>query len=174
MAITLVSQHGAGTNIWNVSKVMYRDFNKVGRLPNQTFNVGDVLKSNQIGATAGSLTYHTSTIFAKFSILIFYLRFSSANRAFRLTAYFVMIFTLSYTLPMAFVVLYQCTPMAATWDERIEAQCIDIQLMCNVTGVMNALTDFTILILPIWLLWPLRIPLMRKVGVTLIMMTGGL
>ena len=99
MAITLVSQHGAGTNIWNVSKVMYRDFNKVGRLPNQTFNVGDVLKSNQIGATAGSLTYHTSTIFAKFSILIFYLRFSSANRAFRLTAYFVMIFTLSYTLP---------------------------------------------------------------------------
>lgn len=131
-------------------------------------------KSNQIGSIAGSLTYHTSTLFAKFSILTFYLRFSSANRAFRLTAYFVMLFTLGYTVPMALIFFYQCNPMARTWDERIGGTCLDITFICNVTGVMNALTDFTILVLPIWLLWPLRIPLMRKIGVTLIMMTGGL
>lgn len=85
-----------------------------------------------------------------------------------------MLVTLGYTLPMVFMFLYQCNPIPRIWDRRVEGQCIDLKFVCNITGIMNSLTDFTILVLPIWLLWPLRIPLMRKIGVMLIMMTGGL
>jgi hypothetical protein len=32
----------------------------------------------------------------------------------------------------------------------------------------------TMLLLPIWLLWPLRMPTRRKIGITAILMTGSL
>lgn len=134
----------------------------------------DLTSIQQIGSIAGSFFYHSSTLFTKFSILSFYLRFSSANRAFRIVTYFVMLVALGYTTPMAFSFLIQCRPMALAWDERLTGTCVDIQFMCRVTGIMNAIVDFIILLLPIWLLRPLRIPLARKIGVVFILMTGGL
>ncbi|KAM7221217.1 hypothetical protein V8F06_003392 [Rhypophila decipiens] len=153
---SILTNYGAGVHIWDVSKPMYREFGKIGTI-------------------AGSFFYHSSTLFAKFSILSFYLRFSSANRAFRMVTYFVMLVAFGYTTPMALSFLFQCRPMALAWDERLlgTGSCVDIQFMCYITGIMNATTDFIILLLPIWLLQPLTIPLARKVGVTFILMTGG-
>lgn len=108
------------------------------------------------------------------AILSFYLRFSSANRAFRMTVYFVMFFAMAYTIPMGFSFLFQCQPMAKAWDRRLTGTCVDLALMCVITGVANTVADFAILLLPIWLLQPLRIPLARKIGVMFILMTGGL
>ncbi|KAM7207889.1 hypothetical protein V8F20_001683 [Naviculisporaceae sp. PSN 640] len=152
----ILTTYGAGIHIWDVPKPMYRDFAKIGTI-------------------AGTFFYHSSTLFTKFSILSFYLRFSSANRAFRMVVYFVMLVAAGYTIPMALSFLFQCTPMALAWDSRLwgTGSCVDIVLMCYITGIINAVVDFIILLLPIWLLKPLRIPLARKLGVTGILMTGG-
>lgn len=122
----------------------------------------------------GAMTYNLCTLFIKLSILFFYLRFS-IERAFRMAVYFVMFVTVGYTLPNAFLFLYICQPMAFYWDWAIpNGWCINQQNTFDAANILNVITDFAILLLPIWMLRPLQQPILKKIGVTLILMTGGL
>lgn len=93
-----------------------------------------------------------------------------------MVVYFVMLAAAGYTIPMAISFSFQCQPVALAWDPRLmgTGKCLDIVSMAYITGVINAVVDFIILLLPIWLLKPLRIPLAKKLGVLAILMTGGL
>lgn len=107
------------------------------------------------------------------SILSFYLRFSIDN-ALRYTVYFVMLVTVGYTLPAALQALYVCQPMELYWDASVEGKCVNSDAVFHFANVLNVLTDFAILLMPIWILRPLKAPRLKKLGVTLILMTGGL
>ncbi|KAK3368317.1 hypothetical protein B0H63DRAFT_565033 [Podospora didyma] len=52
--------------------------------------------------------------------------------------------------------------------------CLDADKPFVSGGGLNVGTDILILLFPIWMLWPLRMPLLQKIGVVLIMMLGGL
>jgi len=121
----------------------------------------------------GALTYNLATLFIKISILFFYLRFS-VDRAFRLTVYFVMFVTVGYTVPNALLFLYVCRPMQKYWDFLLPGECVNMNAAFHTANTLNMVTDFAILLLPIWMLRPLQAPLSKKIGVTLILMAGGL
>jgi len=118
------------------------------------------------------MTYNFATAFIKASILKYYLRFPS-NVGFRIATYFTMFVAVSNSLPQAFAWSYLCTPMAKYWDFMVEGKCIDIDSLYVVGASVNVATDIIILLLPIWLLWPLRLPTLQKVALTLTLMTGG-
>ncbi|GAB1315631.1 hypothetical protein MFIFM68171_05841 [Madurella fahalii] len=129
----------------------------------------------KIGIIGGPLTYNLATLFIKTSILSFYLRFS-VERAFRLAVYFVMVVTVGYTVPNAILVLYACRPMHAYWDfaaKMAGSQCVNFDATFHTANTLNMLTDFAILLLPIWMLRPMQVPLSKKIGVALILMAGG-
>lgn len=108
------------------------------------------------------------------SILCFYLRFS-IERAFRFAVYFVMLVTVGYTLPNAILALYACRPMSAYWDFTVQKEhCVNLDATFHTANTLNMVTDFAILLLPIWMLRPMRVPLSKKIGVSLILMAGGL
>ncbi len=119
------------------------------------------------------MTYNLSTLFVKLSILSFYLRFS-IDRAFRLAVYLVMFVTVGYTIPNAILFLYICKPMAFYWDWTLQGTCVDQQAVFDAANILNMTTDYMILLLPIWMLRPLRAPLLKKIGIALVLMTGGL
>lgn len=129
----------------------------------------------KIGMIGGLLTYNLATLFIKMSILCFYLRFS-VERAFRVAVYVVMVVTVGYTVPNAILVLYACRPMHAYWDfaAQATAHCVDLNWAFHTANTLNMLTDFAILLLPIWMLRPMQLPLLKKIGVALILMAGGL
>ncbi|KAK0729516.1 hypothetical protein B0H67DRAFT_638122 [Lasiosphaeris hirsuta] len=147
------TKYGLGRHIWDVAP-------------------GDLEFFLKLGMIGGALTYNLATFFIKLSILSFYLRFS-VDRAFRYTVYFVMLVTVGYTFPNAILFLYACTPMQTYWDLSIVGTCINLNATFHTANTLNMVTDFTILLLPIWMLRRLRAPLMKKIGVTLILMTGG-
>lgn len=123
---------------------------------------------------AGAGSYNLSTLFIKLSILSFYLRFS-IDRAFQIAVYIVMFITVGYTLPNAFLFLYICKPMEYYWDWFIpNGTCLNQNAIFDSANILNMSTDFLILLLPIWMLRPLRVPLLKKIGISLILMTGGL
>jgi len=126
----------------------------------------------QLGSIGGSLTYNLSTLFIKVSILQFYLRFPS-SRSFRLATYFTMFVAVGYSIPQAFAWSYHCQPTARYWDRTIPGTCIKGQPYLA-SACLNVATDIIILLLPIWLAWPLRLPRRQKMGVTCILMAGGL
>lgn len=123
----------------------------------------------------GPLTYNLATLFIKLSILRFYLRFAQANRPFQCAVYFVMIVTVGYTIPNALLSLYSCRPMAGYWDMSIvDKQCVNFNAAFHTANTLNMLTDFAILLLPVWMLQPLQLPRLKKIGITLVLMAGGL
>jgi hypothetical protein len=121
----------------------------------------------------GAMTYNLATLFIKLSILSFYLRFS-VDRRFRITVYIVMFITVGYTIPNAFLFSYICIPYQRYWDWSIQGTCINDQAAFDAANIFNMATDYMILVLPIWMLRPLRVPLLKKIGVALILMAGGL
>jgi hypothetical protein len=121
----------------------------------------------------GAMTYNLATLFIKLSILSFYLRFS-VDRWFRITVYVVMSITVGYTIPNAFLFSYICQPHDKYWDWSLQGTCINAQAAFDAANILNMATDYMILVLPIWMLRPLRVPLLKKIGVALILMAGGL
>ncbi|KAK4203457.1 hypothetical protein QBC40DRAFT_24205 [Triangularia verruculosa] len=128
----------------------------------------------KLGMIGGAMTYNLTTLFVKMSILSFYLRFATANHKFRIAVYMVMFFVVGYTIPNAFLFLYICKPMEFYWNWTIEGgSCINQQAAFDSSNILNMATDFMILLMPIWMLWDLRVGIRRKVGVVGILMAGG-
>lgn len=120
------------------------------------------------------MLYNLSTLLTKSSILLFYLRFAAANFPFRVAAYLVMSVVVAYTLLSACSMLYYCSPIEKLWDVTAPGSCIDMYAAFFALAVFNSATDVVILLLPIWLLWPLRVKLSQRIAVGLVLMTGGL
>jgi hypothetical protein len=87
-----------------------------------------------------------------------------------------MVVTVGYTVPNAILVLYACRPMKAYWDFAAKAtgHCVNLDAAFHTANTLNMLTDFAILLLPIWMLRPMQVPFFKKIGVALILMAGGL
>ncbi|KAM7204683.1 hypothetical protein V8F20_003467 [Naviculisporaceae sp. PSN 640] len=148
------TRNGAGAHLWEVTMESFKRFLKLGII-------------------GGSLTFNLATLFIKMSILSFYLRFPT-ERAFRFVTYFLMVVVAGFCIATAFAFLYHCEPREFAWDFTIPGgKCVDLYAAYLAPAAINAATDIIILFMPIWLLWPLRIGPLKKIGVALIMMTGG-
>ena len=119
------------------------------------------------------MTYNLGTLLTKVSILLFYLRFPS-DLGFQISTYSVMFVTIGYSLGQAFSFAYVCSPMERYWDSDVAGSCIDANLAFIVTAGLNVGADIAILLLPIWLLRPVRIEIRQKIALVLLFMTGGL
>ena len=119
--------------------------------------------------------YNCATMCIKGSIIFFYLRFAAANRPFRIAAYLVLFVVIGYSVPSATIFLWLCRPVRKYWDLTVtEGECIEGYPPYLAAAILNSITDVVILLLPLWLLWPLRVPWKQKFGVGFVLMTGGL
>lgn len=121
---------------------------------------------------SSSVTYNVATLFIKSSILTFYLRFTT-SRVLRAVIYVVMAIAIGYSLTGAFGFLYLCQPIQAYWGGS-PGTCLDIDTWFLACSALNVFTDVLILLLPIWILRPLKMGFIQKAAVTCILMAGGL
>jgi len=171
-----------GSHLWDVAPDQFRQFHLVSiylvsTLPRQRGHwrrATWALTAAKVGI-APNVVYNFATIFIKASILFFYLRFAATNRPFRVVVYIVLAVVIAYSLLAATVALWSCRPTRKFWDPSVtEGECVDGYLPYLTWAVLNSVTDVVILLLPLWLVRPLRVPWRRKVGVGLVLMTGGL
>jgi len=101
-------------------------------------------------------------------------RFASANRPFRIAVYALITVVALYSLNAGFNFLYLCSPVRRLWDFSVPGTCVDIYTTFLASSIINAITDVIILLLPIWLLYPLRWRLARKLAVGAALIPGGL
>lgn len=109
----------------------------------------------------------------KASILFFYLRFPTP-RSFVAACYLVLFIAVGNGLTAGFAFLYLCRPIARHWDRTITGTCANAVKPFWVAAIVNMATDVVILLLPIWLIWPLRIGAAKMLSVLCILMAGGL
>ncbi|KAK0731884.1 hypothetical protein B0H67DRAFT_566105 [Lasiosphaeris hirsuta] len=112
-----------------------------------------------------------SILFTKASILAFYLRFS-ISRAFVIAVYAVLVVVVGYCLAGAVAVLYACQPISKYWTFG-PGHCIEANSLSASLVSLNVFTDAVILVLPFWLLRPLRTGLVQRVAIATVLGTGG-
>ncbi len=115
--------------------------------------------------------YPVTILLVKLSILLLYLRIFQVDRVLKWLVYGGIIFqTLFYTamVLVSIVTLTQCDSALAL-SKKI---CKDQSIPIIVQGVVNTITDFYVLVLPIARVVQLQIPFRRKVGLSAIFLTG--
>ncbi|GJD01320.1 integral membrane protein [Colletotrichum higginsianum] len=146
------TRKGAGHHIWDVSRADTVAFHKLSMVD--------------------LAFYSLSILFTKASILVFYLRFP-LKPSVRLVVYIVMFATVAYSAAGALGWAYLCAPMAKIWDPDTPGTCVDRSAWWLMLSVSNVATDLAILLLPIWILSPLSLRLVKKIEMTIFLMAGG-
>lgn len=117
--------------------------------------------------------YHPAMITVKFSILLLYHRIFPSQK-FKIVLWTVAAFVLCYTIACTFVVMLQCVPVRSDWIPSIKHRCINLDAELIAIGVLNSVTDFLILGLPIPFVWRLHKPLAHKIQLAGMFSLGGL
>ncbi|KAL8676408.1 MAG: hypothetical protein Q9186_007072 [Xanthomendoza sp. 1 TL-2023] len=103
----------------------------------------------------------------KLSILCLYLRMTP-ERTHRIALKFIMAFVVVNTVAVLFTNIFECTPISDFWNlNKIVTNsmgCINIVTMDIFTNSWSAFEDLVIWALPIPILYKLKVPTARKVG----------
>lgn len=99
----------------------------------------------------------------KLSLLVLYTRLFSI-RKFRIAAYAVIPLVLGWWLSVFLEELLLCRPLAYNWDKTIDGSCADLSAAYLAAGILNLLTDISVLILPIPIVLSLQLPLRSRIA----------
>ena len=129
--------------------------------------------SLQWAATAVEV-YPLAVSLSKVSICVFYLRINP-ERFFRMTVYFVLFIIIGFTSAVVLAQLFGCSPISKFWNPLLlEAKCIDSSALYLSNGILNVVTDFLVLLLPIPMLVKLHTKTKQKWIIWGIFATGSL
>ncbi|KAF4973991.1 hypothetical protein FZEAL_9059 [Fusarium zealandicum] len=112
--------------------------------------------------------YNLATIFIKASVLTFYLRFT-IEIYFRSTVFTLLFIVVVNGLANSIASgAIQC----ASTPDSLPGAC-DLVIVQIVSSAVNSASDLVILLLPFWLLHPMRVPVGRRIAIAMVLMAGG-
>ena len=119
--------------------------------------------------------YTPASTSIKFSVLLLYRRIFP-NRKLKIVSWYITGFLAIFALAQMLSVIIQCSPPAALWDpfSYPDADCDDYVPALIVFAVFNAVTDATVLCLPLPILWHLQVNKTRRRQLIGIFLLGGL
>lgn len=147
-------QYGGGVHQWDVP-------------------LGRVIEFAKLANTTEML-YSPAIFLAKLSILLMFRRlFDTAGTG--KTHYLIHILiwaNLAFYFPYLAATVFQCVPRARIWDPTLKGGCINLQAAFIAASAINVVSDFSILLLPLYRISKLKIPTRRKMGVLAIFAVG--
>ena len=121
--------------------------------------------------------YGINICIIKLSILLFYERiFGIPKPMFRYVLLEMGGFVIAYSLAGILGINLQCIPLSDLWTTPSNSPlaCISFGTLVTTTGVINIVTDITILSLPMPILWSLQVPKSRRWQLVTVFSLGGL
>jgi len=116
--------------------------------------------------------YKVAVCANKLSVCLLYLRIFVTN-SFRVACYIVIAIIVAWSIGGVGATIWQCVPIAGSWDKTIDAVCIDKSKFWVAYAVMNILTDVLVLALPIPPVLALKLNRRDKVLICGTFMLGG-
>ena len=96
-------------------------------------------------------------------------------RMFRILAYIVGAIVLGHGIGVLLAAIFQCSPIAYTWDRTIVGgSCFNQEAFYRYVSPPNILTDVLILVMPLPYVWKLHTRVGQKVALTGIFLLGSL
>ena len=120
------------------------------------------------------MVYLISLLGYKMSILVLYLRLFSINKPFRVLTFLMMAFVSGYLLANLFTQIFGCSPRSKYWSPDTPGYCINYTKSGLAYGAMNIVSDLLIFVLPLPVLWGLKLSRKEKTLISVILMSGAL
>ncbi|KAI9846547.1 MAG: hypothetical protein M1838_001243 [Thelocarpon superellum] len=108
----------------------------------------------------------------KTSIMIFYHRIFP-SRVFRWWVVALQIFMTLTFISGLLCIIFACTPISYYYDPKVEGHCINLETFDFVEGILTIVTDVYILVLPLPMVWKLRVYRKQKWALSIIFVLGG-
>lgn len=127
-------------------------------------------------ANTVAILFGPTIFFAKLSILLLFLRIfviapgTKTYYAIHFIIWFNMLFYLA-NLP---VEIWACVPRRKIWQPTLPGHCLNNDALLITGGVVNVVTDWAILSIPLFSIGRLQMPLLKKIGVLAVFATGFL
>ena len=118
------------------------------------------------------MIYLISLIGYKMAILLIYLRLFGVSKKFKYSTWVVMFFVCGYLFSNFWTQLFGCSPPSKYWDPNTPGHCMNYTKAGLAYGSMNISSDLFNLVLPLPMIWHLRLSRREKIGVSLIFMSG--
>ena len=110
----------------------------------------------------------------RLSILSLYIQLFSNNQKTRAACYLLMTICVLWAVGEILVVFLLCQPFAFNWDKTIDGKCGNLNAAYLIVHASNFVIDSSIALLPAPVLWGLKLPTAKKVGVVLMFALGAL
>ncbi|KNG86951.1 hypothetical protein ANOM_004212 [Aspergillus nomiae NRRL 13137] len=115
---------------------------------------------------AASVIYVPALAFAKLALLMLYYRLLQATHPLYVyTIYAVGFVIAGYSIALPLALIFGCSPIQKSWDITIAGSCINTSGVYLATAITNTISDVTLILLPIPIVWGLRLSIIQKVGV---------
>lgn len=121
---------------------------------------------------AAEVVYSPVVLVTKIAILLLYSRIFHPNRHAVIFIYVFIGVMVAYYVPNTFLKLFECLPVRKSWDKSVPGHCIDNWGLILSDCVVSLFSDFVILILPMPLIWRLKMPAKKKAQVTVVFTVG--
>lgn len=121
-----------------------------------------------------SIVYLISLLGYKFAILLLYLRLFGVDKNFRYSTWTVMFFVFGYLFSNLLTQIFGCAPVDKFWKPKTPGHCLVLTKAVYAYGSMNFISDLFIFVLPLPMIWRLKLSRKEKLGVTLVFMSGAM
>ncbi|KAE8334031.1 hypothetical protein BDV39DRAFT_188334 [Aspergillus sergii] len=133
-----------------------------------------VTKITSDGFEHAGYGYHISQLplsvlsrFRKLALLMLYYRLLQATHPLYVYAIYAVGFIIAgYSLALPLALIFGCSPIQKSWDITITTgSCISTAGVYLATAITNTISDVILILLPIPVVWGLRLPVIQKIGV---------
>lgn len=123
---------------------------------------------------ASELVYVTCLFAIKISILSLYYRlFHSYSRKFTIAVFVTTSITVVGWLTAFLIFVFQCVPVAYAFDKSLDGHCLDFKQLFIATSTIDICIDVVLLVLPLPVVWHLRLLNWQKLAISGMFLLGG-
>lgn len=125
-------------------------------------------------AYVAEIFYGPVAFCAKLAILLMFNRIFGAHVKFLWATRVLIAFMILYYIPGGLVKIFICTPIEHFWNPESDGNCLDENTIFLADCIVSIISDFSILVLPLPIIWGLKTNTRRKIGLSITFAAGGL
>ena len=123
------------------------------------------------------ILYSITVFIAKLSILLQYLQILVPSRNGNPAAFYTIHLLIGanfiYYSICTFIQIFECTPREFIWNPFVKGgHCLSTNPNGLTSCAINIVSDFSILLLPLGIIWKLQMPIKRKIGISAVFALG--
>lgn len=110
-----------------------------------------------------SILWFSTVIVVQLSIIFFYKRIFWVSSTFKKTCYILVGMITIFWASGFFTLIFRCTPVSKSWDRSKPGTCLPYKPYCVSVGLVHVFFDFAIMILPMPIIWQLKLRIRTKI-----------